>query len=72
MGTSLEVLTRTGRLLIDVPNGQLFVDVQNGPDLLVGTVEQLNADPYRFRPKGDVIKVDSNLLNASATDEDLR
>ena len=72
VGTSLEVLTRTGRLLIDVPNGQLFVDVQNGPDLLVGTVEQLNADPYRFRPKGDVIKVDSNLINASATDEDVR
>ena len=72
VGTSLEVLTRTGRLLIDVPNGQLFVDVQNGPDLLVGTVEQLNADPYRFRPKGDVIKVDSNLINASATDDDVR
>ena len=72
VGTSLEVLTRTGRSLIDVPNGQLFVDVQNGPDLLVGTVEQLNADPYRFRPKGDVIKVDSNLINASATDDDVR
>ena len=46
--------------------------MQNGPDLLVGSVEQLNADTYRFRPKGDVIKVDSNLINASATDEDVR
>ena len=35
VGTSAEVLTRTGRLLIDVPNGQLFVDVQNGSDPLV-------------------------------------
>ena len=38
-------------------NGQLFVDMQNGPDDLVGTVEQLNADPTDPDPKGDVIKV---------------
>jgi hypothetical protein len=72
VGTSLEIFARTGRLLIDIPNGQLFIDMRNGPDLLIGTVEQLNSDPYRFRPKNAVIKVDSSLINASMSDDDTR
>jgi len=72
VGTSLEVFARTGRLLIDIPNGQLLIDMRNGPDLVVGTVEQLNADPFRFRPKNAVIKVDSSLINASMSDDEIR
>ena len=69
VGNDLEILARTGRLLINVPNGQLFVDMVTGPDLLVGTLAESPADPFRFRPKNAVIKVDSNLIKASATDD---
>ena len=73
VGTSLEIFARTGRLLIDLPRGELLVDMRgNNPDLVVGTVQQLNADPFRFRPKNSVIKVDSTLLNASMSDDELR
>ena len=72
VGTSLEIFARTGRLLIDVPRGELFVDMQNGPDLLIGSVEQVNGDPFRFRPKNSVIKVDSTLLKASMSNDELR
>lgn len=71
-GTSLEIFARTGRLLVDVPNGELSIDMQSGPDLVVGTVEQINGDPFRFRPKNSVIKVDSDLLKASMSDDELR
>jgi hypothetical protein len=69
VGSDLEILARTGRLLINVPNGQLFVDMVSGPDLLVGTLQESPADPFRFRPKNAVIKVDSNLIKASASDD---
>jgi len=72
VGTSLEIFARTGRLLVDVPNGELKIDMQSGPDLVVGTVEQVNGDPFRFRPKNSVIKVDSDLLKASMSDDELR
>lgn len=72
VGTSLEIIARTGRLLVDVPQGQLFIDMQSGPDLLIGSVEQVNGDPFRFRPKNNVIKVDSTLLKASMSDDELR
>ena len=72
VGTSLEIFARTGRLLVDVPNGELKIDMQSGPDLVVGTVEQINGDPFRFRPKNSVIKVDSDLLKASMSDDELR
>jgi hypothetical protein len=71
-GDDLEIIARTGRLLLDIQNGELLVSVQNGPDLVVGTVVQSPADPFRFRPKGAVIKVDSTLINASASDDDTR
>jgi hypothetical protein len=41
----------------------------SGPDLLVGTLQESPADPFRFRPKNAVIKVDSNLIKASASDD---
>ena len=69
VGNDLEILARTGRLLINVPNGELFVDMVSGPDLLVGSVAESPADPFRFRPKNAVIKVDSNLIKASASDD---
>ena len=72
VGTSLEIFARTGRLLVDVPQGELFIDVQSGPDLLIGSVEQVNGDPFRFRPKNSVIKVDSTLLKASMSEDELR
>ena len=50
VGTSLEIFARTGRLLVDVPNGELKIDMQSGPDLVVGTVEQINGD-LRSDPK---------------------
>ena len=72
VGTSLEIFARTGRLLVDVPRGELFIDMQSGPDLLIGSVEQVNGDPFRFRPKNNVIKVDSTLLKASMSNDELR
>jgi hypothetical protein len=73
VGTSLEIFARTGRLLVDFPNGELLIDMRGvGPDLSVGTVEQVNGDPFRFRPKNSVIKVDSNLLEASMSNDELR
>ena len=72
VGTSLEIFARTGRLLVDVPNGELLIDMQSGPDLVVGTVEQITGDPFRFRPKNSVIKVDSDLLEASMSDDEIR
>ena len=56
------------------PNGQLFVDMQNGPDLLVGSVEQLNADLQIPGPKKEMLIQSGQQLNpnASATDEDVR
>ncbi len=72
VGTSLEIFARTGRLLVDVPNGELLIDMQSGPDLVVGTVEQITGDPFRFRPKNSVIKVDSDLLTASMSNDEIR
>jgi len=72
VGTSLEIFARTGRLLVDVPQGELFIDMQSGPNLLIGSVEQVNGDPFRFRPKNSVIKVDTTLLKASMSDDELR
>jgi len=72
-GQDLEILTRQGVLYLDLPNGQLTVLSQDGSTVLpVGTVEITEADPFRFRPKNSVIKVDSDLIRASASRDETR
>ena len=72
-GQDLEILTRQGVLYLDLPAGQLTVLSQDGSTVLpVGTVEITDADPFRFRPKNAVIKVDSDLIRASASRDEIR
>ena len=70
VGNDLEILARTGRLLINVPNGQLFVDMVSGPDLLVGSVAESPADPFRFRPNPtNTIKIDSDAITVDGSND---
>lgn len=73
VGDDLEIVARSGNLVLDVENGELTVTLQNGLPVVVGTVQNnAPADPYRNRPINSVIKVDSTLIKAGANEENTK
>ena len=74
LGQDIEVILRNGNaIVLDLQNGVLEVVLQNGLSVTAGTVQNnAPADPFRNRPINSTIKVDSNLIKASASEENLK
>ena len=70
IGEDLQIYAREGRLFLDLTAGTLTVTLVDGSTVAnVGSVVYNKADPFRFRPKGGVIKVDTSILKTDSSDE---
>jgi hypothetical protein len=57
--------TRQGQVLY-APGGSISLFLQNGQEITVADIDDsINADPYRFRPINDTIKIDSDAIVVS-------
>lgn len=73
LGEDIEIVARSGILVLDVQSGTLEVVLQNGLSVVAGLVQNnAPSDPYRDRPINSTIKVDSTLIKTSASEENLK
>ena len=73
LGEDIEIVARSGILVLDVQSGTLEVVLQNGLSVVAGLVQNnAPADPYRDRPINSTIKVSSTLIKTSASEEHIK
>ena len=73
LGEDIEIVARSGILVLDVQSGTLEVVLQNGLSVVAGLVQNnAPSDRYRDRPINSTIKVDSTLIKTSASEENLK
>ena len=53
-------------------NGVIQVTTQNGAELTVGQITTTRSDPFRFRPKYNTLKVDSDAIKISDPNDNTR
>ena len=71
LGSDLEIITRNGIVVYDA-NGVIQVTTQNGAELTVGQITTTRSDPFRFRPKYNTLKVDSDAIKISDPNDNTR
>ena len=63
-GNDLEIITRTGTVIYDA-NGVIQIQLLNGDIVDAQKIATTTSDPFRWRPKGTPIKVDSDAIQIS-------
>lgn len=65
------VETRDSDVLLDVDNADFELDLRAGEDAVI-TLQQSDAEPYRFRPDTNTLKTDSDAIKVSQSKDNLR
>lgn len=66
---TITVYTRNGPVLY-TPGNQIVLVLQSGQEVVVANIDDsINADPYRFRPISNTIKVDSDAVVVSDSND---
>lgn len=66
---TITVYTRTGPVLY-TPGNRVSLFLQSGQEIVVANIDDsINADPYRFRPISNTIKVDSDAIFVSDSND---
>lgn len=69
---TITIYTRLGPVLY-TPGNRIGLTLQNGQDIIVANIDDsINADPYRFRPISNTIKVDSDAVFVSDANDQTR
>ena len=71
LGNDLEVITRTGTVIYDA-NGIIQVELADGTTITAQKIATTTSDPFRWRPKNTTIKVDSNAVKISDSNDQTR
>jgi hypothetical protein len=65
LGNDLEIVTRNSGTVILDANGTIVVELQNGSEVISGTIATTTSDPFRWRPRFTPIKTDSDAVQIS-------
>ena len=65
LGNDLEIITRNNGTVILDANGTIVVELQNGSEVISGTIATTTSDPFRWRPRFTPVKTDSDAVQIS-------
>mgnify|MGYP001380810042 CR=1 FL=1 len=70
-GNDLEIIGRNGSIIVDA-NGTIQVTTRSGAVVTAGQIATTSSDPFRFRPNGTPIKVSSDAIKVSDSNDQSR